>query len=149
YAIVGSSNTVTLLYSGITGPTNFGSQSFSVGFASSETGAEVGIVGDGGSPNPAGPGLILLPNGYISGSELGVSTATFANTTLADLGLTAGTSFAYLFPAQGGESLDTFTVNVGVSPVPLPASAPMFGAALLALGAVGYGMKRKKAAAAA
>ena len=34
-----------------------------------------------------------------------------------------------------------------VSTVPLPASAPMFGAALLALGAVGYGMKREKAAA--
>lgn len=39
--------------------------------------------------------------------------------------------------------------EVGVSAVPLPASAPMFGAALLALGAVGYGLKRKKAAAAA
>lgn len=36
-----------------------------------------------------------------------------------------------------------------VSEVPLPASAPMFGAALLALGAVGYGVRRKKAAAAA
>ena len=36
-----------------------------------------------------------------------------------------------------------------VSAVPLPASAPMFGAALLALGAIGYGVKRKKAAAAA
>lgn len=36
-----------------------------------------------------------------------------------------------------------------VSAVPLPSSAPMFGAALLAIGAVGYGVKRKKAAAAA
>ena len=35
-----------------------------------------------------------------------------------------------------------------VSSVPLPSSAPMFGAALLALGAVGYGIKRKAAAAA-
>lgn len=33
------------------------------------------------------------------------------------------------------------------SPVPLPAAAPMFGAALLALGAVGYSMKRKQTAA--
>lgn len=39
--------------------------------------------------------------------------------------------------------------NLSVSSVPLPASAPMFGAALLALGAVGFGLKRKKAAAAA
>ena len=36
-----------------------------------------------------------------------------------------------------------------VSAVPLPASAPMFGGALIALGAVGYCFKRKKAAATA
>lgn len=40
------------------------------------------------------------------------------------------------------------TLSKALSPVPLPASAPMFGAALLALGAVGYGVKRKKAASA-
>ena len=34
-----------------------------------------------------------------------------------------------------------------VSAVPLPASAPLFGAALMALGAVGYGLKRKGKAA--
>ena len=32
----------------------------------------------------------------------------------------------------------------GLSPVPLPATAPLFGAALLALGAAGYGMRRRK-----
>lgn len=36
-----------------------------------------------------------------------------------------------------------------LSLVPLPASAPMFGAALVALGGIGYAAKRKKAAAAA
>jgi hypothetical protein len=36
-----------------------------------------------------------------------------------------------------------------ISNVPLPASAPLFGAALVALGAVGYGLQRKKGAAAA
>lgn len=41
------------------------------------------------------------------------------------------------------------TVTISLSTVPLPASAPMFGAALLGLGAVGYGVKRRKAAAAA
>ena len=41
------------------------------------------------------------------------------------------------------------TLTSVVSPVPLPASAPMFGAAVLALGLVGYGVKRKKAAASA
>lgn len=45
-----------------------------------------------------------------------------------------------------------FTGGTGaltLSTVPLPASAPMFGAALLALGAIGYGVNRKKATAAA
>ena len=37
--------------------------------------------------------------------------------------------------------------NIALSAVPLPASAPLFGAALLALGAVGYGVKRKQRAA--
>ena len=39
--------------------------------------------------------------------------------------------------------------NVSVSAVPLPASAPMFGAALLALAGLGYSAKRKKASTAA
>lgn len=38
-------------------------------------------------------------------------------------------------------------VGNGLSAVPLPASAPMFGAGLMALGAVGYGLKRKGKAA--
>lgn len=46
-------------------------------------------------------------------------------------------------PAGFGVRVDS------LSAVPLPASAPMFGAALIALGAVGYAAKRKKAAAAA
>ena len=33
-----------------------------------------------------------------------------------------------------------------VTPVPLPASAPLFGAAILALGTASYGLKRRKAA---
>jgi hypothetical protein len=39
-----------------------------------------------------------------------------------------------------------FTNTSSVSNVPLPASAPMFGAALAALGVVGYRLKRKGAA---
>ena len=46
-----------------------------------------------------------------------------------------------------------YTQNLGpltysVSSVPLPASAPMFGAALLVLGGIGYGVKRKVTASA-
>ena len=48
------------------------------------------------------------------------------------------------------QGIDASQINVGSGPVvtpvptvPLPASAPMFGAALLAFGAFSYGMKRK------
>lgn len=49
------------------------------------------------------------------------------------------------------DNLGALTVSVSgtnISAVPLPASAPMFGAAVLALGLLGYGVKRKKNAAA-
>ena len=45
--------------------------------------------------------------------------------------------------AEGDQYIGLDNVAVNVSSVPLPASAPMFGAALVALGAVGYGLKRK------
>lgn len=53
-------------------------------------------------------------------------------------------SFAENSPGAYGAALD----NVRVGTVPLPASAPMFGAALLVLGGLGYAAKRKAAAAA-
>lgn len=46
---------------------------------------------------------------------------------------------AQFVPVLGEQVIGT------VSAVPLPASAPMFGAALLALGVVGFGWKRKAA----
>lgn len=45
-------------------------------------------------------------------------------------------------PSYGG------SFSISVSAVPIPSAAPMFGAALLALGAAGYGLKRRKATAA-
>ena len=48
--------------------------------------------------------------------------------------------------AEQVASGSTLTIAT-VSAVPLPSSAPMFGAALLALGAVGYSLKRKGKAA--
>ena len=41
-----------------------------------------------------------------------------------------------------------FNAALTISDVPLPPSAPMFGAALAGLGAIGYGLKRKAKAAA-
>ena len=51
--------------------------------------------------------------------------------------------------APVGYTQNIGSFNYNVSAVPLPASAPMFGAAILALAAVGYGVKRKKVASAA
>lgn len=50
--------------------------------------------------------------------------------------------------ASGYLGPTSVTVAYVTSTVPLPASAPMFGAALLALGGLGYATKRKRAAAA-
>lgn len=59
--------------------------------------------------------------------------------TIVGSGYTTANTTAYFQPQSASAS---------ISLVPLPASAPMFGAAFLALGAVGYGLKRKRAAAA-
>lgn len=67
--------------------------------------------------------------------------------------LSDGTHYGYGQFADGGTILQSvaFESVAGQSimtPVPLPASAPMFGAAILGLAGLGYGMKRKKAVAA-
>ena len=67
-------------------------------------------------------GYFATPTNYVSGSEL-YSTATWAGSTFAGLGLTQAT---YTYTWGSGEHADSITVNV----VPEPASAMMlvFGA---------------------
>lgn len=120
------------LYTGSSRPGNFGPG----GFRSSST--------DTGPSFGYGLGNVFLPKGYRSGDLIN-STSLFLNSSFATLGVTPGT-YEYKW------SSDEIVLQIGpasVGTVPLPGSAPMFGAALLALGAVGYGVKRKKAAAAA
>ena len=60
----------------------------------------------------------------------------------------AGTSLvSYGFESVAGQAITIS--NTTLSAVPLPASAPMFGAALLGFAGLGYAAKRKRAAAAA
>lgn len=107
--------------------------------------------------------VVDLYKGYnLSGSKVTTSTGTDTpytgtNPLLIGSGRVEGALAALISGGSysinlSGTSLDTpsvsGTLTVSVSTVPLPASAPMFGAALLALGAVGYGAKRKKAVAA-
>lgn len=115
-------------YSGFSGPTAFGP-----GGSVDSTSSTGDLFSIGGSS-----GRIYLDTTFVSGSSLTFSS-TFAGQTFSSLGLTPGT-YTYTLPS------DSVTIDIGT--VPLPASAPMFGAALVALGAVGYGLKRKQAAAA-
>lgn len=64
-------------------------------------------------------------------------------------GFTGTGSDTLTFTELGGTAYGTALDNVSVSAVPLPASAPMFGAALVVLGTIGYGLKRRASAAAA
>ena len=91
------------------------------------TGTPLGSTTATNIPDPSFPG---------SGSEDGrlVRVSSIGEYSFRISGTTNGDS-----PSYGG------SLSIRVSTVPLPASAPMFGAALLALGLVGYGVKRKKA----
>jgi hypothetical protein len=89
-------------YDGVTGSASFGSGS--VTGATSSSGDSVTI--NNGS-------YFLLPVGYTSGAPLS-DTATYADTTLATLGVTPGT---YTW-TWGTESENTFTLNAVAVPEP-------------------------------
>ena len=121
--ILGNSAT-SALYSGITGPTSFGTTPGSP--ASSSTGATIGV---GGLFNQ-----IFVPNGYVSGTSYS-DNATWSGLTFSSLGLTAGT---YTWNWGSGANTDFMTLNI-VS-VPEPSTA-----VLLAVSAIGMliGYRRK------
>lgn len=76
--------------------------------------------------------------------QLGFNTGVIKDpkTTEADYTFQAITS------AKTGYLRADFNVSqLSITAVPLPATAPLFGAALLALGAAGYGMRRRVSAA--
>lgn len=116
----------TDLVIGFTGPTNFGTGPFKG--ANSVTGVRVGIFTD----------YFELPSGYVSGTALQTSTATWNATSFADLGLTTGT---YTWSWGNEASADTFTIRVGAV-VPEPATWAMM---LIGFGSVGFAMRRRSA----
>jgi hypothetical protein len=81
------------------GPTNFGSGPKSD--ASAASGNLVTLIS---------AAYLEVPVGYISGSNLGTSTATWNNQTIANLGLIPGT---YIYTWGSGASVDSFTLNIG------------------------------------
>lgn len=79
---------------------------------------------------------IVLPAGYVSGSQLS-GYSTFADTTLAELGLVAGT---YVWAWGAGDDADSFILNIIA--VPEPAHYAI-GAGLAALALVALRRRAK------
>jgi hypothetical protein len=119
---VGTSSNFSI-FTGVTGPVLGYRQS--VQTASSSTGDRFGVTQYLGG--------IFLPANYQSGAALS-GTSTYLNTTIANLGLTAGT---YIFRSAN----DSLTLNIGaVSAVPEPATWALM---LLGFGGVGVAMRRR------
>jgi hypothetical protein len=122
-AIAGNTGNLGLcdVYSGFSGPSNFGSGGSTA--ASAATGDTVGI-------EDILPGL-FVPSGYLSGTSLS-DTATWSNQTLSSLGMTPG---AYTYSWGTGATADSLVVHIGAASAPEPGSLFLFGtgAILLAL----------------
>jgi hypothetical protein len=119
------------LYGGLfTGPTSFGSGLGT--FADTGSGDFVGIhilnVLDGNVPN----GLLVVPQGYVSGAALSDSM-TFNNATFASLGVTPGT---YVWTWGTGAN-QNFTLVIGGAGVPDGGSTvSLLGCALFGVAAL-------------
>jgi len=120
---IGDPNAGSSRYIGsISGPTNFGSGPATV--ASSGTGNSLGLT----IVSLPTPDIIFVPLGYVSGTPLSGSTATWNNTTLAALGATPG---IYTWTWGTGAHADSLTLESAV-PEPAPALLLTLGAAGLA-----------------
>ena len=108
-------------YGGYSGPIAFGNLGALT--ASSGSGDRVGIDQDSGE--------LFVPAGYVSGSSLS-SSDTWDNRNFASLGVTPGT---YVWTWGSGADADSFTLQIGATAVPEPASLT-----LLAMGLAGLGM---------
>jgi hypothetical protein len=123
---------VVHLYSGINGPSNFGSGGFTA--ASSGSGDRVGIGNDGK--------VLFVPLDYVSDSSLS-DTSTYAGKTFSSLGVTPG---AYEWTWGNGAN-QNFTLVIGTV-VPEPSTWAMMLLGFAGLGFVGYqsaGRRRRTA----
>lgn len=121
--IVGSAGIGFDQYTGISGPTQFGTGGYF--FASTGSGDQAGIENNA-------PGRVAVPHQYVSGTLLS-SDATWDNTTLAALGVTPGT---YTWTWGSGAHADSLTLDIVAPPslAPEPASLLLIGGGMAALG---------------
>jgi hypothetical protein len=114
----------------ISGPLSFGS---GVGeLATSQSGDYFGIERDKTEPN------LLVPTGYVSGTALS-ATDTWSGQNFASLGLIPGT---YTWTWGSGTDADFFTLQVGPTAAPEPASLTLLG--LGVAGIAGYAWRRRR-----
>ena len=103
------------LWSGITGPSSFGTDTNFSAYPSSASGDLFGIV------SGIGPSMLVLPLNYMSGDNLN-GTSRFSNFTLADFGLNPG---VFTWNWGMGQNADSFQLRI--EPVPVPAPLPLAG----------------------
>lgn len=120
-------------YGKLTGPGSFGPGSFTT--VSDGSGDRLGITTDNGAP------VLLVPEGYVSGTTLQGSISFNSGTTFASLGMTPGT---YVWTWGSGANADSLTLrfDATAAPVPEPSSLVVAGVAGIAL--VGYAARRRK-----
>jgi len=107
-------------YVGITGPASFGTGGYF--FASTSTGSIVTTVGEI-------PGVIGVPNGYVSGTAM-ASSNTYVGQSLASVGIAPNT-YVWSWGSQGNGTADTLTLQITAGQdVPEPATALLLAAPL-------------------
>lgn len=111
-------------YTGISGPTNFGTGGFVVADTSTPLTTDVFALNGGAS-------RLTLPIGYSSGTPFSGSVS-FSGTDLATLGATPGT---YTWTWGTGPTADQWTLNVGI--IPEPSTSGLAALGLLSLGFIG------------
>jgi hypothetical protein len=111
------------VYAGASGPGSFGPGG-SAGFAG------IPMIGTGDPFHLQSTGGFLgLPSGYIPNAPVS-NGLTILGQTFASLGMTPGT---YVWTWGSDATVDSFTLQIGPSAVPEPASALLLGASLLGL----------------
>jgi hypothetical protein len=116
-------NGAVSLWSGLSGPTSFGSDPDVTENPNPQTstGQLFGILAGSSTGSPQ----LVLPDGYTSGSDL-LGVSTYTSRTLAQLGLTPGQVFTWRWGS--GPTADSLRLEVS-SPVPAP--LPMLMAAAM------------------
>ena len=118
-------------YTGIAGPTSFGSGDTS--FPSSGSGDLVGI--EIGASNVD---ALFVPTGYVSGDPLS-DTTTYTGKTFSTLGVTPG-----VYKWTWGTGINqNFTLDIGTAAVPEPPTWAMLLAGFAGLGFLGYRKTRR------